>query len=496
MLKNPAVVPDGPGDWTFYYACPDDGSDLVPLNAAEHQCPRCKKTYRDERTVAAYRTRLHDRANAAAEELAWAFAYAGDEECARAAQKILLKLANDYPNYPKRHDRWGRTGFWARLGARRYSQSLDEAVGIIKLAKAYDLTRSANCWTDPQRRHVENDFFRNTADTLLYANQDINNHQTWYNAGLMCIASVLGDADLAEKGADHARRFPRPACPLQSNDGLWYEGTFAYQNYALHAMVEIVDAGRRIGLPLHKEPRFRLMLTAPLRCAYPNGQFPAINDSDPMGIASFDWSFRWAGRTYDDWPGKPTPPVETKSVNLAEAGLAILRRGAGERAVCAMIDYGPHGGSHGHFDKLNIVLFANGREWLLDPGRLTYSHKEYKTWVKHTAAHNTVTLGGRSQSPTTGKLLWFEAKDDYAACATRCDTAYAGAVLTRYLLLTDELLVDLFTVDCDADTQIDLLAHAHQRKPGACRTPAAKASRTYEATPTVTPISPPPAPGT
>src|SRR6185437_2290517 len=55
LLKTPAAVPDGPGDWTFYYACPEDGSSLHALNAAEHQCPRCRKIYRDERTVAAYR---------------------------------------------------------------------------------------------------------------------------------------------------------------------------------------------------------------------------------------------------------------------------------------------------------------------------------------------------------------------------------------------------------------------------------------------------------
>ena len=30
-------------------------------------------------------------------------------------------------------------------------------------------------------------------------NQDINNHQTWYNAGLMAIGSVLGDAKLVDK---------------------------------------------------------------------------------------------------------------------------------------------------------------------------------------------------------------------------------------------------------------------------------------------------------
>ena len=78
------------------------------------------------------------------------------------------------------------------------------------------------------------------------------------------------------------------------SDGLWYEGTMAYHNYALQAMIEIVDAGRRLGLPLHKEPRFRKMIEAPLQCAYPNGQFPAMNDSDPSFVSSFNASFLWA----------------------------------------------------------------------------------------------------------------------------------------------------------------------------------------------------------
>ena len=243
-------------------------------------------------------------------------------------------------------------------------------------------------------------------------------------------------------------------------DGLWYEGAMAYQNYALQAMVEIVDAGRRLGMPLERDPKFLVLLKGPLNYAYPNGQFPAINDSDSIALGSFEWSFRWAQATYPDWPGQPTPPIPTRSVNLADAGLAVLRRGSGAGAATAMLDYGPHGGGHGHFDKLGLVLFAGGREWLLDPGRLTYSHKEYKTWVKETVAHNTVTLGGRSQAATKGELLWFDAQDRYVACAARSERAYLGAVLTRYLLATDKMLVDLFEVESTEPTQIDWLAHA------------------------------------
>ena len=100
----------------------------------------------------------------------------------------------------------------------------------------------------------------------------------------------------------------------------------------------------------------------------------------------------------------------------------------------------PHGGGHGHFDKLNLMLYANGREWLLDPGRLAYNFPEYKTWVKETVAHNTVTLGGQSQRATTGKLLFLQQGNGFSACGAQSEGAYAGARLTRFLLLTPDFL--------------------------------------------------------
>jgi hypothetical protein len=207
------------------------------------------------------------------------------------------------------------------------------------------------------------------------------------------------------------------------------------------------------------------MSEGPARAAYPNGQFPAINDSDPASIDVFRWAFDWAAKVYNEPEfASTTGVVPTKSDVLEESGLAILRQGEGKDAVCVMMDFGPHGGGHGHFDKLGIMLFANGREWLLDPGRLTYSHKEYKTWVKETAAHNTVTLGGKSQRATTGKLLWLkEGKHGdvpWSACAAESGGAYEGAVLRRYVLLTPSVLVDVFEVEQRGPVRADWMIHA------------------------------------
>ena len=471
FLKKPVTVPDGFGDWYFYYANPKNGHRLEAKSPTEHIDRSTGEVFTDERTVASYRGRLHDEANNAALQLAWAYAYTGDDRYATETRRILMKLADDYHTYPGRRDRWGHYGLLAPLGGRRYTQSLDEAYTVIILAKAYDLSRLSKVWSDADRRHVETDFFRATADTLLRFNQDINNHQTWYNAGLVCIASVLADREMLDHVLNMRGGYYDQLQRSIGDDGLWYEGTMAYHKYALLAMMELTDAGDRLGLKLKEEPRLQSMIMAPFKAAYPNGQFPAINDSDRSDVNLFRECVNWAF-------GKDHPiVVETNSINMAAAGLAILRRGTGTNAVCVMVDYGPHGEGHGHYDKLNLMVYANGREWLLDPGRLSYSVGEYKTWVKTTAAHNTVTLRGASQMANTGTLLGFTVTNDYVACETESKGSYLDSTLRRYDLLTDQILVDIFDVETFMPSQIDWFAHAvsdgveHSQTNGQARLP-------------------------
>lgn len=483
LLDSPPPLPEGYGSWIFYYACPADGATLRMVTLEDHKCPACGKVYSDSRTVAAYRCIMHHALENAAVTLGWAYAWTGDERYAQGVRRILLRLADDYPSYPGRLDRWGMIGIFAPLGGRRYVQSLDEAIGVIRLAKGYDLTRNAQAWSDADRKHVEQDFFRATADSIARFTQK-SNHQTWFNAGMIAVGSTLGDAELIER----VLNMPNGVLDQLANnigpDGLWNEGTIAYDNYALQALIETVDITRRLGMRLQDHPKLKLAITGPLHAAYPNGQYPAINDSDKCDLGVFAWAFEWGWHTWRDpvlaqaaargnleklkkmigadavvqWP--PALPSEA----LAGVGLVILRRGGGADAVCAFMDYGPHGGGHGHFDKLNLMLYANGREWLLDPGRLTYSHKEYKTWVKTTAAHNTVSLGGRSQAAHAGKLLWFSEGQEWSAAAAESREAYSGAVLRRYLALGDRALVDVFEVKASEKIQVDLLAHASARQ--------------------------------
>jgi len=484
LLEKPVELPEGYGSWIFYYANPENGRELVPLSLTEHKDPATGKIFTDDQTIAAYRTVLHYAAEWAALKLGWAYLYTEDPRYAAEVRRILLKFATDYSSYPGRLDRWGRRGLLAPLGGRRYVQSLDEAVGATRLTKAYDLTRTSSVYSDEDRTRIENDFFRATAKTLLRFSQDISNHQTWYDAGLMCIASVLADEALVQKVLTMRGGFFDQLDRSIGADGLWYEGSMAYHGYALDAMIEQVTAARRLGLPLQDEPKFKLLFTAPIRAAYPDGSYPAINDSDASNLRGFVGHWQWAWETYRDpffaqalangdaatlrsllgeksmESVKPEWPPKIASENLSDAGLAVLRQGSGAEAVCVFMDYGPHGGGHGHFDKLNLILFANGQEWLLDPGRLTYSHKEYSTWVKTTAAHNTVALGGRNQAPTTGRLLYLHEGDGFAASAAESDGAYGSARLRRYLMLTPRFLVDVFEVKSSQQEQIDLFAHA------------------------------------
>jgi hypothetical protein len=484
LVENPAVLPDGFGSWVFYYACSDDGTRLLMKTLTDHECPKCHKHFTDERTIAAYRGILHSEAERAALKLAWAFAYSGDEKYAAQVKRILLKFADDYSNYPGRIDRWGRRGFLAPLGGRRRVQSLEEAEGALPLAKAYDLTRLSTVWSDAERAHVENDFFRLTAETLLRFPMGLENRQAWYNAALMSIASVLSDAMLVDKALNAANGgFFDQLKRGVGDDGFWWEGTMAYQSYVVQPMIETVDIACRMGIQLQDNPRFKSLLASPLHSTYPDGTFPCVNDSDPANFHLFDGSFDWAWKTYKDpvfaqalaWQNpaklaallgpdaKPSYPFNEKSADLASVGLLFLRAGKGSDAVCVVHHYGGPGGDasgHGHWDKLNITLFANGREWLADIGRIGYEHKEYKSWAKRTIAHNTLTLDQSDQRVSTGKLLWMKSDDQYSASCSESTDSYANTTLRRYLFLTPSMLVDVFEVQTDHKATLDLAAHA------------------------------------
>jgi len=278
------------------------------------------------------------------------------------------------------------------------------------------------------------------------------------------VGLICGDEELLREAVYGPKGYHSQLKGSLTSDGIWFEGTIAYHFYALQAMEAIVDGTRRVGWDLARDTRLREMFTGPMQMAYPNGQFPAINDGDYATLRSYRGHYRWAHRVFGDplFESLAQGKANTsglKSGALKGAGIVALRKGAGKKAVCVMLDYGEHGAHHGHPDKLNLMVCALGRELVPDPGRLTYSVPEHITWSRQTVAHSTVVVDGKSQKPREGELLFFEDRDEYAVCLATGGKSYPGVEQRRFLLATGDFLIDAFALKADREIQMDWILH-------------------------------------
>lgn len=104
-------------------------------------------------------------------------------------------------------------------------------------------------------------------------------------------------------------------------------------------------------------------------------------------------------------------PAERPS-RFADAGITMLRTGPGQvPEIWCRCDGGPHGflslAAHAHADALSLEVRYGGVEILADPGTYCYhGDPEWRSYFRSTIAHNTVEIGGRSQSVEGGPFIW------------------------------------------------------------------------------------------
>ena len=86
---------------------------------------------------------------------------------------------------------------------------------------------------------------------------------------------------------------------------------------------------------------------------------------------------------------------EHVSYGFEDSGNYYMRSGWSENDNYMYFHCGTLGSGHGHADLLHISLFANGEDYLIDPGRYTYIEgNEEREYLKSCKAHNTTIVDG------------------------------------------------------------------------------------------------------
>ncbi|OPZ19820.1 MAG: Alginate lyase [candidate division BRC1 bacterium ADurb.BinA364] len=473
--------------WSHDWVCKDDGASLQfrEDHPHDHLCPVCGKEWQGRQLDLCWTGKIHARFTNAAETLGLAYRLTGDMRYAEKAAEILNWYAANYSHFSEADSRPGK-------GGRLFTQSLSESNWIIDIINAADLAWPA--FSEEERRRLENDLIRECAEYCYTYTHGIHNIQCWKNAALVQAGYFLNDPDMIERARKPPLGFEAQIDKGILEDGLWYERSLGYHNYATRAIVNFILPAMHNGFDAHLCGRVPLLFTAPLKLAQPNLVPPSLNDmkytNSRIGAEYLVYAAAWHGdeeakralaylystgaergrvafHLGEEWPADAEfkPP---KSADLPGAGLAILRQGQGGAAVCAMLEYGEHGGGHGHPDKLQLILYGLGQTLCPDIGTTGYGVDLHERYYKTTFSHNTVAIGGRSQKATTGELLYFDNSHEeqgWVSAGARSAEAYDGWTLSRRLLLAEGLLVDVFSVEGGKAEPIDWLL----RSPGKLR---------------------------
>lgn len=135
----------------------------------------------------------------------------------------------------------------------------------------------------------------------------------------------------------------------------------------------------------------------------PDFSLPKLNDSwhidlpGPLGEASTMYPTRRDFLWIASKGAKGTPPAKP-SMFLDWSGLALMRDAYSSTTNYVLFRLGPMGAGHMHQDKLEVLLWAYGRELLFDSGGGPYEKSKWRTYGTSTFSHNCVIVDGLAQS--------------------------------------------------------------------------------------------------
>jgi oligo-alginate lyase len=445
----------------------------------------------------------------------------GDAKYATLVKNMMLKYAALNPtlkNHPQATSSSPGRIFW---------QALNDANWMVYTGMAYDLVY--NALTPTERKIIEQGAFKPEVDFFTKDLKDwfnlIHNHAVWATAGVGIIGIATNNQDyidMALKGTakDGKTGFLALMDQLFSPDGYYTEGPY-YTRYAILPYAVFSNALNNSNPSLKIfEHRNRILQKALLTCLQQtniDGTFFPLNDalkdkdytSNELvtainifsGVYGVDKNLLTVARKQNRVmlnkggtaiaaalaANKDIPSFynyksieSTDGVHGDEGGVSIFRTGSGADLTSLLFKYTSHGLSHGHYDKLGILLYDKGNEILTNYGSVRFIGIEQKyggrylpennKYAQQTIAHNTIVMDETShfngeekiaEKNHSDKLFSSFINPNVQVAAAKEDNAYPNTHMQRTLYMlklpgNKKMIVDLFNVQSDTVHQYDL----------------------------------------
>jgi hypothetical protein len=483
------LIPDRPGGWWHEYVCPAHGVELQPAGGEVHRCPYgCRLS--GEPYDGAWAALAHQAAALRLRELAVA-ARSGDRDAAETAIQGLDRYATLYAGRaaPAGAQPW-------MLPGRMFQQALSEAIWATSLAHAVQTLAGA---VPAARLRPAADLLRaardaagESRDTLVQRGDFRNNYAAWLNAAGAAASralALLGEADESASWLTGPHGVAAHAAAAVHPDGWEWEGSTYYHAFVLRAYLLALRGQRP---PADLLPCLLAMTQVLADLATGAGTLPALHDTPYTGprwdeelhefcllagqlpgapdlrplaaaiAARLPAGTGWRREEAAGWIPATEPATEPATASQGRDGGSRLWPDAGYAALAApglraILDFGPHGGAHGHLDKLALYLYGPTTPYQPALGVPPYAHPWRRGYYTRTAAHPTLTVDDADQCEATGELLYWRAGRTGCLTALGATAAvHPGVRYERHLLATERALVDVVLARADSPHRFTL----------------------------------------
>lgn len=396
------VLPADRGGWWHNYVCPAHGTELIhvglvtgrfPSEGAPcpHGCLIDNPDVRGAWTVLAHRE--------CARRILAASGGTLDEQLRAAA--LLAEYADLYEGLPGEHT---EAPAWMLRG-RLFHQGLTQAIWAVTIAQAaWQLIDQGIEVADSVRRLLNSlaAAAQGGRDALVAQDKFTSNYVAWLDA-----AGALCTRDPQWLTGEHGMF--NHVLAATGEDGWQWEASTYYHSFVLRAANAALAAMPSVEPPEPVRQRLAGMRSVLTRLQTDSGALPSLHDGP------------YQSANYDDELAELDLHPESRADGVTvfpDAGYAVLRGGG----IHAVVDFGSHGGAHGHQDKLALYLYGPSAAWQPDPGQVPYGSRSWRAHYAETRSHPTFSVDGLDQAECSGVLV---AHDD-TSITVRCDGAYPG----------------------------------------------------------------------